>query len=160
MRTLHVASLAMLLSLSIEFALGMANNLFGSFPATSDPQVALRSANGLLLAHLVVAFLLLVFSVVVAVLAARTPIPKRVTALGIAGVVVVFATIESGIEFILSGFSENLWSYSMAMGFLFAVIVYGALGLRSALEGGRGFPFPALTDRRTDADDTPRGSIG
>jgi hypothetical protein len=157
MRTLHVGSVLMLFTLAVQFILGMANNLFGTFPATSDVLQALSSGDAMLVAHMSVAFVLLALGILVAVLAFRRPIPRRVAALGVAGVLGIFWAFESGIEFVLSGFSNNLWSFSMSLGFLVVLVIYGALTLTSAVNGGRLFVSRFVVDVGPNAGESKSG---
>lgn len=139
MKALHIGTVSMLFTLAAQFLLGMANNLFGTFPATSDVLGALASGDTMLVAHMSVGFVLFALGILIAVLAFRRPIPRAVGGLGIAGVLAIFWAFESGIEFVLSGFSSNLWSFSMSLGFLVALALYGVIGLVSAVNGGRLF---------------------
>lgn len=157
-RALHVGTVLMLLTLAVQFILGMANNLFGTFPATSDVLAALESGDQALVAHMAVAFVLLALGVLVAVLGFRKPLPRKVAALGVAGVLSIFWAFESGIEFVLSGFGSNLWSFSMAVGFLVALAVYGFLGLMTAVNGGRLFVSRLIMDSSRNAGESGNGS--
>ena len=153
MRTLYVAAIFTLFVLAVQFVLGMANNLFGAFPATSDVLSALESpGDPLLIAHMVVAFLLLLLGIVVAVLAFRRPVPRSLAALAIGGLLAILWAYESGIEFILSRFSNDAMSFSMALGFLAALAIYGALGLLSALRGGSSLAAGFVQGARVDGD--------
>ena len=153
MRTLYVTAIFTLLVLAVQFVLGMANNLFGAFPATSDVLAALESTGDpLLIAHMVVAFLLLLLGIVVAILALRRPVPRSMAALAIGGLIAIFWAYESGIEFILSRFSNDAMSFSMALGFLVALAIYGALGLTSALRGGSSLAAGLAQGARADGD--------
>lgn len=135
MRTLRVGTLLMLFTLASQFILGMANNLFGAFPDTSDVLRTLESGAPLLVAHMVLAFVQLALGVLVAIFSFRRPIPRKAAALGTGGISSIFLAFESGIEFVLSGFRNNLWSFSMALGFLAAIIFYGFLGQISSVRG-------------------------
>lgn len=157
MRTLHVGSVLMLFTLAVQFVLGMANNLFGTFPPTSDVLQALLSGGTMLAVHMLVAFVLLAVGILVAVLAFRRPIGRGVAALGVAGVLSIFWAFESGIEFILSGFSSNGWSFSMSLGFLVALIIYGALALTSTVIGGKLFVLHLVVDVNSNADESKNG---
>lgn len=137
MRTLYFGTVLILLTLVVQFILGMATNLFVTLPATSNLLQALRSGDPILVAHMSVAFVLLALGVGVAALGFRRPIPRKVSALSLGGVLAIFWAFESGVEFVLSGFTNSVASFSMASGFLGALVLYGVLGLVSGLNGGR-----------------------
>ncbi len=136
MQAMNVGAVLMLTILAVQFVLGIDVNLFGAFPTTSVVLQALYSnVDPVLTAHMAVAFLLLVLGVLLAVLGFRRPLPRRVSWAALSGALAVFWAFESGIEFVLSGFSNNVASFSMALGFLASVAIYGYLGLVSALSG-------------------------
>lgn len=156
-RAHHIGTVLMLFTLAVQYILGMVNNLFGTFPATSDVLAALESGDPALIAHMVVAFVLLALGVLVAVLGFRRPLPRRVAALGVAGVLSIFWAFESGIEFVLSGFGSDLWSFSMSLGFLAALTLYAFLGLITAVNGGSLFAPRLVLDPLQNAAETGSG---
>ena len=140
MEALHVGAVLLLMLLAVQFVLGMGVNLFGVFPNTSDVlRVLEASGDPTLTAHMAVAFLLLALGILVAVLAFRRPLPRRLSWAALSGALAIFWAFESGIEFVLSGFTNNIASFSMALGFLASVTIYGYLGLVSALHSGSRF---------------------
>ncbi len=141
----------MLMLLAVQFLLGMDVNLFGAFPETSDVlQVLESSTDPALTVHMAVAFILLALAIAVAVLAFRRPLPWKVSWIAVGGVLGVLWAFESGIEFVLSGFSNNAASFSMAAGFLAAVVIYGYLGLLTALNSGDRFAAHLVAEPRPD----------
>ncbi|HEV2428319.1 MAG TPA: hypothetical protein VGV64_00520, partial [Thermoplasmata archaeon] len=125
LRAVHRAALMVLLALAVQFVLGIWVNLFGSFPRTTEVEGVLSSSTDpILLAHMAVAFLLLGLGIFVAALTVRSPLPYGLAALGAAGAGTIFWAFESGIEFIVSGFTNGLASFSMALGFAAALSVY------------------------------------
>lgn len=125
MKTLRTSVWITLVTLGVQFILGMATNLFGTFPATSVVLQALQSTSDpALMAHMSVAFVLLSLSILVACLAFRKPLLRRFAGWAVGGFLAVFWAFESGIGFVVSGFSNNLYSFSMALGFLAAFAIY------------------------------------
>lgn len=127
----------MITLLGIQFLLGMFVNLFGTFPNTSEVLPALEFTVDLpLTAHMAVAFLLQASAITVAVLAFRRPLTRPTAYLALGGVAAIFWAFESGIEFVLSGFTNNAASFSMAVAFFAAVTIYGDILLLTAKDAG------------------------
>lgn len=151
LRAVHRAALVVLLVLALQFVLGIWVNLFVSFPRTNEVERVLTSSTDpILLAHMAVAFTLLALGILVAALAVRSPLPYGLAALGAAGAGTIFWAFESGIEFIVSGFTNGLASFSMALGFAAALSVYGLLAGVTAVLLGRGFLSDRFSGRRVD----------
>jgi heme A synthase len=105
--------------LSLQFLLGIWVTLFGSFPQTDSVETAVSySGDPVLSAHYVLALVLLVLAVLLAAFAFARASSVRLS-------VSVFWAISSGVEFILSGFSNNTDSFSMAVAFIVAMAFYG-----------------------------------
>lgn len=147
LKAVRATLLALLTLLSVQFALGMWVNLFGSFPATSDV-LAVVEARGdpVLQAHMVTAVVILATAILLIALASRRPLPRSDLGWAVVGLGTVLWAYESGIDLILSGFSSDLDSYSMAMGFLATYLVYGAHLTRVARRlAAREVPAPVPT---------------
>lgn len=130
---LVIASRAMMPMLIIEFLIGSYVSLFSSFPphtAAVDPFTQIFTASGLWLAlHVVLGFAILGLSL--AILAFGAVLKKgSIALLGTLGLVTVTFTIVMGIEFVLGGYSDNVFSYGMSAGFIFSFVLYGALAGR------------------------------
>ncbi|MEM0271953.1 MAG: hypothetical protein QW514_05370 [Thermoprotei archaeon] len=120
-----------------QFLTGMWVNMFVSFPSTPysggffgmmGAMMSLMYIGGgvLLMIHMMMGYLILLFSLV-ALVAALLVGRMGVAAAGIAGFAsVVFAGVN-GLLFMLSGFTDDLNSYFMAVGFLLAFTSYFAM---------------------------------
>jgi hypothetical protein len=112
--------------LALQFLLGIWVNLFGTFPATNSVLTAISyTGDPVLTAHYATAFILLLLAIILTVVSFRTGEPRRIGWLAVGGLLFILLAYESGIEFILSGFSNNTASFSMAVGFIGATAVYG-----------------------------------
>ena len=112
--------------LSLQFLLGIWVALFGSFPSTNNVQTAVMyGGDPVLSGHYALAVVLLVLAVVVVLAAFRNGVPARLRWLTLGGLVSVLWAWISGVEFILSGFSNNSDSFSMAVAFIVAMTFYG-----------------------------------
>jgi drug/metabolite transporter (DMT)-like permease len=114
-----------LLVVAVQFALGIWLNLFGSFPRGSSSLVSAitDAANPILVAHIVVGILLLLAAISVLVLSRRDPF-RRLRALSVAGIVAMVVTGFFGLSFVYSGYSNNVASFAMALGFVAIVTIY------------------------------------
>ena len=112
--------------LSLQFLLGIWVNLYGSFPATSDVQVAFTyGGDPGLTGHYILAAVLVVLAVTIVLAAFRSGFPARLRWLTLGGLLSVLWASISGVEFILSGFTDNSVSFSMAFAFIVAMTFYG-----------------------------------
>lgn len=128
----HRGVIAILGLLAIQFGLGMWVNLFGTFPTSSDVLATVEDTQDpVLQAHMVTAVLILAWAIVLIALTARKSIPRSDLGLAVTGLLTVLWAYGSGIDFILSGFSNNVDSYSMALGFLATFVVYVVLLART-----------------------------
>jgi cytochrome bd-type quinol oxidase subunit 2 len=134
---------ALLGLLAVEFALGMAVNLFVSLSLPSGyPEVlSVIESSGVLSAHAVVAVLVLFGSVVLCTQTGK-PFPARVRGLSVLLAVTIVGTIFMGYSFVES--QSNAFSYGMAMGFLVAFLLVVGL-VHSVHEMGRRAPTPETT---------------
>jgi hypothetical protein len=122
--------------LALQFVLGMWLNFFGTFPSgvTTLAGVYADVGNPELLAHLVVAFLLVGASLIVAVLAQGRGLPRALRLLGVADLVAVLAAAIFGYEFVASAFTDDRMSFGMAMAFVVAVyLTFTAHGMAAPL---------------------------
>ncbi len=121
--------------LSAQFLLGMWVNLFGTFPTTKSVGAALRyGGDPVLTAHYGLAVLIALLAVVAVVVVPR-PASGVLWGMVMGGLVSIGWATLSGIELVLSGFSNDLASFSMAVAFIAATTFYGlaqAFALRSA----------------------------
>lgn len=120
-----------------QFLLGMWLNLFAAFPTAPSSASSMLGAMGsmmglgfsggvpALMIHMMTGFLLLVLSVVVVALAAASS-PRRswVVALSGLGFVSVLAAGIAGLDFMVSSFQDNFYSYAMAISFVSAFSSY------------------------------------
>jgi len=126
---LRQANLAILIVLSVQFALGIGVNLYVTLPAAGHPGHASWFGNGALLAlHAALGMFLLLASIFVLV---RAIMARNVTLIvtSAAGLVAIFAAAFFG-----SGFTDKLtdgYSLGMAMATAVALVCY-AIGLFAA----------------------------
>ena len=112
--------------LGAQFLLGIWVNLFGTFPSTDSVGTALMyGGDPVLSAHYVVAVAILVLALFLVVRTIRVRTPPSVRWLMLAGFLSVVWACVSGAEFIVSGFTNNGASFSMAVAFIVAVSFYG-----------------------------------
>ena len=116
--------------LILQFLMGMWLNLFATFPtiSTSSGMIGIMSSimvggMGLLMTHMMMGFLILFASVAVLALSSYSG-RTDVVLLGIAGLALIALAGISGLSFMFSGFQNDLYSYLMAVGFIFAFLVY------------------------------------
>ena len=110
--------------------MGMWLNLFATFSAISTSSgmmgvmgSIMMGGMGLLMAHMMSGFLLVFASVAVPALSAYSG-RTDVVLLGIAGLALIVLAGISRLIFMFSGFQNNLYSYLMAVGFIFGFLVY------------------------------------
>lgn len=112
--------------LAAQFVLGIWVNLFGSFPSTKSVGTALMyGGDPVLTGHYLLGVLLFVLAVVLAASSFGPGTAPRVRWLVVAGLLSVVWAATSGVEFILSGFSNAGASFSMALAFIVAMTFYG-----------------------------------
>jgi hypothetical protein len=114
------------LLLALQFVLGIWVNLFGRFPATSNVGTAVSyGGDPVLTVHYVLALGLVVLGVVLVRVGFAAGAPRRVGWMALGGLLSLLVAVESGVQFVLSGFSNNVASFGMAMGFIVATGFYG-----------------------------------
>ncbi len=112
--------------LALQFLLGIWVALFGKFPDTHDLMTALAySGDPVLTAHYALAFVLLLLAILLAYVSFAKGEPKRLRVLTLAGLLSVLVALEAGVQFVLSGFANNDWSFVMAVGFIASMAFYG-----------------------------------
>jgi len=132
-----------LLTLFLQFLLGMWLNLFATFPqlAGSSGNIMFGEMMGsmmsfmlsggmsVLMVHMMMGLVILALAVVsLAIIATSFSSEKKKSSvlLGLAGLgSIIFAGI-SGLYFMYSGFSNDVYSYLMAVGFILAFMAYFA----------------------------------
>ena len=129
-RSLMVTARAMMPLLILQFLLGMFATLFVNFPSSSgssNPLIQIFASGSLIVAaHVIIAVLLLVLSILLLTFSAFTR--RRVTvALSATGLIFMGVAFYAGIAFAFSGYSNNALSYLMAVGFIISFVVYGAI---------------------------------
>lgn len=120
-------SMVILTLLFAQFLLGTWTNLFAAFPAPSPSVNPLDSVftNGpyILAAHIITGLTLGILSISVLVLSALAR-NKVAIVLASAGLGSILLAGESGIEFVLGWYANNLLSFSMAVGFALSFAIY------------------------------------
>ncbi len=115
----------MIAMLAVQYILGMVNNLFVKFPDTTRPGLLWEFARSQawIMVHMILGALLLINATVILVLAFRRnhPVWKSYSIAGLAGIALAFL---SGIGFVTT--QADPYSLLMALGFLLALVVYGA----------------------------------
>ncbi len=117
--------------LVLQFILGMTLNLFVTFPnipVGSSDQTYFNAilTTPFLLEHFIVGVGLLLGSIWIMIGAIRTNV-KRISLTATFGFVSILTAYISGFEFLLSGFQDNLFSFTMSIGFVVALISYYVL---------------------------------
>ena len=106
----------------MQFVLRIWANLFGTFPSgESMSEVVAYPSDPALTAHYVVAVATALLGTVLVAVSRRLGPRRSLFALTVAGLVAVMAAVLSGIAFILSGYSNNVASFSMALAFIAAM---------------------------------------
>ncbi|MDE1871333.1 MAG: hypothetical protein KGI06_03775 [Candidatus Micrarchaeota archaeon] len=126
------AALGILVFLVIQFVLGMTMNLFTSFPTYPGnavqpaDYVPLLAGHPILLAHYVIGILVFIGSIAVVGMSFASKDRKlsAISAIGFLGMLIAFA---SGIQFLVTAFTNDIYSYTMSLGFIVAVVAYFAM---------------------------------
>ena len=114
--------------LVLQFILGMTLNLFVTFPnipANSSDQIYFNAVFTIpfLLEHFIVGVGLLLGSVWILISAIKTKL-RNISLVAVLGLVSISTAYISGFEFLLSGFQNNLFSFTMSIGFIVALLSY------------------------------------
>ncbi|HSW81553.1 MAG TPA: hypothetical protein VLG40_04095 [Candidatus Saccharimonas sp.] len=114
--------------LVLQFLLGLALGTLAPYDATSN-ELPSPQHNVLLIAHIVVAFGLLINAVLIMVRATKQP-GRRWTVIGWAGLGSVIVALAGGVLTITTVWSE-FFTFVMGLGFIVALVIY-AYALTSA----------------------------
>lgn len=129
-RRIRNISVVMLSLLFLQYLLGMAANLFVNFPAETPVRNPLDSVltNGpyLVLFHILVGLALGLISITLVILSAIAK-KRSLILISIGGLGSILLAGESGIEFVLGWYLNNLFSFLMSLGFILAFLVFFAL---------------------------------
>lgn len=128
---MRVTVAAVLGALLLQFLMGTWLNLFAAFPpelGSYSGMIGMMSfmfSGGMpvLMVHMMMGYLLLLLSMVVLVASIQTG-DARTVFLGAVGLASVLLASVSGLDFMFSGFQNNIYSYLMAVGFVVAFMVY------------------------------------
>jgi len=116
----------LLLLLVVEFALGIWLVRYGTFPNTTNVvKAAMFRGDPVLTAHMALAVLLVVLAFVEMVAAFGSSAPPRLRWFALGGFLALLVAYESGVEFILSGFSNNAYPLVMLAAFFAAALFLG-----------------------------------
>jgi len=120
------------IGLVLEFVLGLAMGTIAPYDAASN-ELPSPLHNGLLVAHVVVAFALLIGAVLIMVHATKRP-GRRWTIIGWSGLGCVIAALAGGVLTITTPWSD-FFIFIMGLGFIIALVMYayGLNILRSTL---------------------------
>jgi hypothetical protein len=124
LRGLRIQSVFLLIALVVQYALGMYVNLFISFPDTTANEGQLWEfawAQPALATHIVLAMLILLGAIVQCIRASRSHNGTWIWS-SLIGLLAVLAAGASGASFIPS--QTDLYSYSMSIAFLIALVAY------------------------------------
>jgi hypothetical protein len=124
--TRAVVNLSIVL-LFFQLLLGMWANLFASFPSpvqsVNPIDQIFTGGPALLVLHVIVGLILGILSIVGIIGAAYTK-NARLIALAACALLSVLAAGESGIEFVLGGYQEDVYSYTMTVGYAALLATY------------------------------------
>lgn len=123
--------LTILAFLILQFVLGMALNLFVTFPNIPVGSSDATYFNAIfttpfLLEHFIVGVGLLLGSMWIVIGGLHTKI-RKIAIVAAIGFLSILAAYIAGFEFLLSGFQNNGFSFIMSIGFVAALIAYYAL---------------------------------
>lgn len=127
-------SLGMLtMLLGIQFLLGMYINLYVSLPAGTTSFAGYITENGVVAAHIILAFVIVVFDFFAFFMAIHARIGNMYILSVLLSLISIVAAGVSGIAFVMAGQSPAS-SFSMAFFFLlsYAFIGFGMVGIRKA----------------------------
>ena len=124
---------ASIILLFLQLLLGMWANLFASFPiplqGVNPFDQIFTEGPALLVLHVIVGLLLGILAIVglVASVYARN---RGLVVLEAGALVSVLVAGESGIEFVLGGYQEDLFSYTMTVGYVLLLVIYTWTSMR------------------------------
>lgn len=126
-RTIRNVSVATVCLLFLQYVLGMATNLFVIFPTETASVNPLDSVfthgPSPVLFHIVAGLALGLLSISALILSARTKNRALVT-LAAGGLGAILLAGESGIEFVLGWYSNDVFSFLMSFGFILSFTLY------------------------------------
>jgi hypothetical protein len=114
--------------LAVEFIIGMWMNLFATFP-TLNPSYPMFGMMDVmfsvpeLMVHMMVGVLVGLLSLMIFMMAIMNGNRTLIVVSTIGSVSILVSGI-SGLEFMFSGFQNNIFSFAMSVGFIFTVISY------------------------------------
>ncbi|MHB8396618.1 MAG: hypothetical protein ACYDBK_05375 [Thermoplasmataceae archaeon] len=120
--------MAELVLLAIQFVIGMWMNFFALFPSTNVAFPMYGMMNVMvsvpeLMAHMMIGMLIGLVSLMIFVISLMGGFRKSAMLSAIASFSIFLAGM-SGLEFILTGFQNNILSFTMSLGFVVAAISY------------------------------------
>ncbi len=139
--TVRAVVVVMLLALLLQFLLGMWLTLFATFPQQtvssgdvfggmmgSMMSFMLSGGMPVLMIHMMTGIVMLALAVIVLAVSVTAYSDKKATGvlLGVAGLGSILLAGISGLYFMYSGFSNDVYSYLMAVGFILAFMAYFA----------------------------------
>jgi hypothetical protein len=117
---------AVVILLSLQFLLGMWVNLFAAVPTTHNLAAAVGDpGDPVLVGHYALAVVLIVLGAFLVVVAFRSGARRTLVGTAVLGFLSLLWASAAGVEFVLSGFSSNVDSFSMALAFVAATSCYG-----------------------------------
>ena len=144
-RTTLVRNLAVLMvgALSVQFVLGIYVNLFVSIPEVSSgtPGSMMSGAAGAMMGpgvnpafivHMLLGMLLVLFGMALVVIVTRSELGAVAVTFAGVGLGSLFVAAYGGMSFVMSGQNDAL-SFTMAIGFIFAMAAYVAVLTTSTL---------------------------
>jgi hypothetical protein len=126
---LHVFSFLMVVILVLLFVSGMIINLFVTFPEI--PQITLQSNQyfplfneyPVLLAHFLLGIILLIGALITLVMSYKAK-QTKIIRISLIGFLSVIVALVSGFVFMQYTFSNSMYSFTMSLGFFFALIAF------------------------------------
>lgn len=120
--------LVILSFLVLQFILGMTLNLFVPLPnvplgSTDQTYINTIFTIPFLLVHFIVGIGLLLGSIWILIGAIKTKI-RKISLFAVLGFISILTAYVSGFEFLLSGFQNDLFSFTMSIGFIVALLSY------------------------------------
>ncbi|MCY0849683.1 hypothetical protein [Sulfuracidifex metallicus] len=121
--------------LSVQFIDGMWLNLFVSLPPNVGPMrmMYMMDYGPVFMIHIVTTFILLLVAIVLVVLSFSNQTTLVLSTIALLSIIL---SGIGGILFIFSGFSNNLYSFIMSLGFLFAMVSYFLVIMISSRKSG------------------------
>ena len=117
--------------LSIQFIIGMWMNLFAVFPSFGHSfsmygMMQVMFSVPELMVHMMLGILIELVSLIIFFVFAMAGDYRLSTLSAVASISILAAGI-GGLEFIFSGFANNIFSFIMSLGFIFTVVAYASI---------------------------------